>query len=265
MSGPPAPALRTEAAAWQPFAIVIAALVTAIALLPAGNLALLPTSLPLQPPGARQWLGTDDLGRDVLTAVLQGLRTSLLLGAGVTAVAQRLGIGIGLAAGLGSRIADDVLMRCTDVVASLPTLLLAILAAALFGGSLPALVAVLGLTRWPIVARLVRAEAASLRDREFVVAARALGASRLRMALVHVLPHAVTPALAATGIVFGGAVVSEAALAFVGLGDPATTSLGQLAASGFAFVHHAPWMWAAPVAAIVALTFAAAVLAERRS
>jgi peptide/nickel transport system permease protein len=77
------------------------------------------------------------------------------------------------------------------------------------------------------------------------------------------LPHALTPALAASGILFGGALVSEAALAFVGLGDPSVTSLGQLAANGFAFVAHAPWMWIAPVAAIVALTVPVAMLADR--
>ena len=124
---------------------------------------------------------------------------------------------------------------------------------------------VLGLTRWPLVARLVRMETASLRNRDFVLAAKALGATRLRVTLVHVLPHAATAALAATGILFGGALVSEAALAFVGLGDPAVPSLGQLAANGFVFVSHAPWMWMAPAAAIVALTVAIAVLADRPS
>lgn len=234
-----------------------------VLVLPGGHLASLSSSLPLQPPSPMHPLGTDDLGRDLVVAILQGLRTSLLLGIGVTLLAQVLGIGIGLAAGLGSPLRDELLMRTADVVASLPPLVIAILVAALFGGSMLALTLVLGLSRWPLVARLVRVEAASLRTREFVLAAHALGASPLRVAIVHVLPHAVTPAVAATGILFGGAVVSEAALAFVGLGDPTVTSLGQLAANGFAFVNHAPWMWLGPVVAIVALTSVLAAAVDR--
>ena len=218
---------------------------------------------PFVPPGLAHPLGTDDLGRDLLHEVLRGLGTSLAVGLGVTGVALAIGIAVGLAAGLGPPLADELLMRSADIVASLPTLVVAILVAAVFGGSLPALVLVLGLGRWPLVARLVRVEAASLREREFVLAARALGASPWRVARVHVLPHALSPALAASGILFGGALVSEAALAFVGLGDPSVTSLGQLAANGFAFVAHAPWMWIAPVAAIVALTVPVAMLADR--
>ena len=109
----------------------------------------------------------------------------------------------------------------------------------------------------------MRAETASLRHRDFVLAAKALGATPTRVVLVHVLPHAATVALAATGILFGGALVSEAALAFVGLGDPSVTSLGQLASNGFAFVSHAPWMWIAPTAATVVLTVAVAIAADR--
>lgn len=213
-------------------------------------------------PGAAHPLGTDDLGRDLLHQVGLGLRTSLALGLGATAIALLLGLGIGLAAGMGSALQDEVLMRGADVVASLPALLLAILVAALFGGSTVALAWVLGLTRWPLVARLVRVEVASLRQREFVLAARALGASPWRIARVHLLPHAATVARAALGILFGGAVVSEAALAFVGLGDPAVVSLGQLAASGFGFVTHAPWLWAAPVVVIVVLTASVAALGD---
>jgi peptide/nickel transport system permease protein len=245
------------------FAIAIAAGLALVALAPGGGLYALPSSLPMQPPGLAHALGTDDLGRDMLLAIAQGARTSLLVGTGVTATALALGIGIGLAAGLGSRLTDEVLMRSADAVASLPTLVIAILVASLFGGSITALVAVMGLTRWPIVARLVRVEARSLRTREFVLATHALGASRFYVATRHILPHAATAALAATGILFGGALVSEAALAFVGLGDPSVTSLGQLAANGFAFVSHAPWMWAAPTAAIVLLTLGVTAAADR--
>jgi len=220
-------------------------------------------AVPFTPPGAAHPFGTDDLGRDLVREVARGLRTSLLLGLGATAIAMVVGTAVGLAAGMASPLADELLMRSADVIASLPPLIIAILVAALFGGSLPALAMVLGLTRWPLVARLVRAETASLRQRDFVLAAKALGATPTRVVLVHVLPHAATVALAAIGILFGGALVSEAALAFVGLGDPSVTSLGQLAANGFVFVSHAPWMWIAPTAAIVVLTVAVAIAADR--
>jgi len=243
--------------------VALGAALAILALAPSGELASLPQGAPMLAPSLAHPFGTDDLGRDLGAAVAQGARTSLLVGIGVTLVAQALGIAVGLAAGLGSPWLDELLMRGTEVVASLPTLIIAILVAALFGGSTFALVLVLGLTRWPLLARLVRAEAASLRHREFVLAARALGASSVRVAAVHVLPHAATVALAAAGIVFGGALVSEAALAFLGLGDPSVTSLGQLAANGFLFVHHAPWMWLAPAAAIVVITSTVAILADR--
>ena len=241
----------------------LALAIMVLVLVPAGGLPEPADALPFVPPGLAHPFGTDDLGRDLLREVARGVRTSLVLGGVVTATALVLGVALGLAAGMGSTLTDELLMRSADVVASLPTLIIAILVAALFGGSIAALV--LGLTRWPLVARLVRMETASLRNRDFVLVARALGATRLRVTLLHVLPHAATAALAATGILFGGALVSEAALAFVGLGDPAVPSLGQLAANGFVFVSHAPWMWMAPAAAIVALTVAIAVLADRPS
>lgn len=238
-------------------------LVVVVAAIVAPDPFLQAPSAPFVPPGADHPLGTDDLGRDLLPQVLHGLQTSLVVGLGVTMLALLIGVAVGLAAGLGSPLVDELLMRTADIVASLPTLVIAILVAAVFGGSIGALVLVLGLGRWPLVARLVRAETAALRERDFVIAARALGATPWRIARVHVLPHALTPAVTASGILFGGALVSEAALAFVGLGDPSRTSLGQLAANGFAFVAHAPWMWIAPVVAIVALTVPVAMLTDR--
>ncbi|MFN8720009.1 MAG: ABC transporter permease [Rhodospirillales bacterium] len=234
-----------------------------VILSPAGGLPDLPLADPFLPPGGVHPLGTDDLGRDMLHATAQGLRTSVLVGLGTTILALGLGFAVGLAAGLSDPPVDDLLMRATDVVAGLPTLLVAIMVAALFGGSVVALTLVLGATRWPLVARLARVEAQALRAREFVLAARALGRSRGGILVHHVLPQVTIVARSAAGILFGGALVSEAALAFVGLGDPARTSLGQLAANGFRCVVHAPWTWAAPVGAIVALAVAVAILADR--
>jgi peptide/nickel transport system permease protein len=253
---------RTSRRSRVPLAIMLAAAAAILVFAPGGDLSHLSSASPMLSPSLAHPLGTDDLGRDLCTAVAQGMRTSLLVGAGVTLIAQLIGITVGLVAGLAPPLLDEVLMRAADIAASLPTLIIAILVAALFGGSISALVLVIGFTRWPVLARLVRVEAASLRTREFVLAAQALGVGPLRIAVAHILPAAITPALAATGILFGGALVSEAALAFVGLGDPSVTSLGQLAASGFAFVDHAPWMWIGPTVAIVLMTSMIAVVAD---
>jgi len=133
----------------------------------------------------------------------------------------------------------------------------------LFGGSVWNLAIVLGLTRWPLVARIVRIEVRSLLGREFLRAARALGAPALHLARHHLLPHLAGPVLAAAGIVFGGAVVAEAALAFVGLGDPAVTSWGQMVAAGFAVLGLAWWVWLWPALMLVLVSGLVAVAVER--
>jgi peptide/nickel transport system permease protein len=147
---------------------------------------------------------------------------------------------------------------------AIPVLLLAVLAASLFGGSTFNLALLLGLTRWPVVARLVRVEARALLSRDFVRAARALGATPMQIARRHVLPSAAAPAWAAAGIIFGGAVMAEAALAFVGLGDAAATSWGQLTATGFGFVGRAWWVWFWPAAMLVVVSACVALLADPR-
>ncbi|MGL4525709.1 MAG: ABC transporter permease [Aestuariivirga sp.] len=247
----------------RPLEIAAFVALAMIVLVPQGSWVNQPLTAPFLSPGWGHPFGSDDLGRDMFTAVLQGLRTSVLVGLGTIGLALTLGVAVGVGAGLASDIVDEVLMRIADIVQSLPTLLVAILVAAMFGGSITLLILVLGLTRWPLVARLVRVETKALRSREFVLAAVALGAGTTTIMVRHILPHVMTVARAAAAILFGGALVSEAALAFVGLGDPSVTSLGQLSARGFQFVTHAPWMWAAPVFAMSMLAFAFAALADR--
>ncbi len=245
------------------FKIAAIVALAVIVLVPQESWVNQPLGAPFLEPVWAHPFGSDDLGRDMFTAVLQGLRTSVLVGIGTIGLALALGVAVGVVAGLASDIVDELLMRTADIVQSLPTLLMAILVAAMLGGSITLLILVLGLTRWPLVARLVRVETRALRSREFVLAAVALGASTTTIMIRHVLPQVMTVAKAAAAILFGGALVSEAALAFVGLGDPSVTSLGQLAARGFQFVTHAPWMWAAPVGAICGLAFAVAAVADR--
>ena len=247
-------------------AAILAALLAFYALCwiaaPAGSLATLPGHASFLPPSAAHPLGTDDLGRDVLAALLQGGRTSLLAAGVATVIALALGAAIGLLAATAGGIADDTLMRLADLVAGLPVLLLAILAASLFGGSAMNLALLVGLTRWPVIARLTRIEAHRLRAEPFCRAAVALGGGPWHVARRHILPGAIAPALSGAGVVFGGAVLTEAALGFIGLGDPDATSWGRLIAAGFAFAHSAPWAWAAPAAALVLVAAAVALLAD---
>jgi peptide/nickel transport system permease protein len=229
---------------------------------PSGSLATLPANAPFLPPSTAHPLGTDDLGRDVLAALLQGGRTSLLTAGAATALAMGLGVAAGLFAGMTDGLPDEAVMRVADLVASLPVLLLAILAASLFGGSVLGLALLIGLTRWPVIARLTRVEARRLRAESFYRAAVALGGGPWHLARRHLLPNATAPALAGAGVVFGGAVLSEAALAFVGLGDPDVASWGGAIAAGFAFADRAPAIWAAPAAALALVSAGVALLAD---
>jgi peptide/nickel transport system permease protein len=232
-------------------------------LAPGGSLGTLPAGPALLPPSTMHPFGTDDLGRDLLAATLQGGRTSIEVAAVATLLALCLGVTVGLLAGLGPPAVDEAAMRFSEVVASLPALLLAVLVAALFGGSTANLALVLGLTRWPSLARIVRVEVHALRRGEFLRSAVALGAGPGHLARRHLLPNLMGPVAAAAAIVFGGAVVAEASLAFVGLGDPAATSWGQMAATGFALVGRAWWPWAIPTVTLVLMSGLVALVVER--
>lgn len=246
-------------------ALLVALYLACLLLAPGGSLATLPSGAALLPPSPAHPLGTDDLGRDLLAAVLQGGRTSLAVAAAATLLALLLGVAVGLLAGLGPPALDEAAMRLAEVVASLPALLLAVLVMALFGGSTANLALVLGLTRWPSLSRIVRVEARALLQREFLRASVALGAGPAHLTRRHLLPNLAGPVAAAAAIVFGGAVVAEASLAFVGLGDPAATSWGQMAANGFVLVGRAWWPWAVPTAALVLVSGLVALVVERSS
>jgi peptide/nickel transport system permease protein len=241
---------------------LLAFLLAMLAIAPAGGIQVLPMSRPFLPPGLAHPFGTDDLGRDMLLAVAQGARTSLLVGAVALGLAVGIGLFCGLAAGLGPVALDEALMRATDVVASLPTLLIAVLVAAFFGGSSLLVALVLGLTRWTLIARLVRAETLTLRRVPFFRAAVALGCGPTRLARRHVLPQLGAAVAPAAGVIFGGAILAEATLAFVGLGDPAMTSWGRLIAAGYPFLDDAWWMWASPVTAIGVTTVLVALAGD---
>jgi peptide/nickel transport system permease protein len=208
-------------------------------------------------------LGTDALGRDLASRVLWGARVSLAAGLLAAAVAIGIGGAVGLTAGLSGRVVDGVLMRLTDGALAIPRLFLLVLLAALFRPSLGTTVLLVGGTTWMTAARLVRAEARSLRERDVVAAARAAGGSPLRVALRHVLPQAAAVLGVEAAMRLGQSVLLEASLSFLGLGvPPPAASWGSLIADGRDRMLDAWWIAAWPGLAIVTVVLAASLVAD---
>jgi len=205
---------------------------------------------PLTPPSRAHTFGTDDLGRDVFSGIVHGTRTSLSITVAVMAIASIVGVGVGAVAGYRGGSVDDLLMRGTEAVQIVPRFFLAVIVIALFGPGLDRVVFVLGLTSWPAIARVVRAETLSLVRREFVDAAHALGAKTWRVLLRHVLPNTLPTALVVISLNAAGIILLEAGLGFIGLGDPRSISLGYLANNAQRFLRVAWWMTLFPGAAI---------------
>lgn len=206
---------------------------------------------PLAPPSAAHRFGTDDLGRDVVALVLHGLRTSLLVAAGVVTLAGLIGVITGALAGWYGGTLDDVAMRFTEIVQIVPRFFLAVVVVALFGPGLVNLILVLGFTSWTWTARVVRAETLSLRRREFVDAARALGASPVHILARHIWPNILGTTLVMLSVAASSAILIEAGLGFVGLTDPDVVSLGYLANNAQRFLRTAWWLTVFPGAALV--------------
>jgi len=205
----------------------------------------------LEPPSRQHPLGTDRLGRDVLSRLLFGARLSLAVGTAAVAGALAIGLVLGTLAGYGGRATDEIVMRTTDVLLAFPGILLAIALAAALGPSARNVVIALTVMGWPPYARLTRAEVRAAASLDATRAAEALGASRLRIALRHLLPSA-RPALVVQAT-FGvaGAIVAEASLSFLGLGPPPpAASWGSMLAEGRSFVLVAPHLVIAPAMAL---------------
>lgn len=261
--------IRHTPASWVTFtgaiglALTIAAVVLAIvggALAPFDPFAT--RFAALQPPSPAHWLGTDDLGRDTLSGVLAGARASLLVGVATAAVAGVLGTAVGAIAGFYGGLIDDALMRLTELVQIVPRFFLAILVAALFGPSLPFLTLLLAFTFWPTTARLVRSQVLTLRQREWVLAARAVGMGEMRILARHVLPHALGLILVTAALQIGAAILVEASLSFLGLGDRSVISWGYMLNGAQPFLRVAWWLSVFPGVALVLTVLGANLFAD---
>ncbi|MBB5789929.1 ABC transporter permease [Jiangella mangrovi] len=217
----------------------------------------------LQGPSGDHWFGTDELGRDVLSRVILGAEVSLRVGAVAVGISLVAGVLIGLLAGYYGRWVDDVLMRLSDVLFAFPAMLMAIAVLAILGpGSTNAMIAI-GIVYTPIFARITRASVLSVREEVYVKAARSAGAGDLRIIGRHVLPNVTAPIIVQTSISLAFAILSEAALSFVGLGtQPPDPSWGRMLSEGRGFVEQAWWMAVFPGLAIFVTVLAFNVLGD---
>lgn len=205
----------------------------------------------LRPPDATFWFGTDHFGRDILSRILHGARISLVIGLMTALLTGIVGTLVGAVAGF-FRPLDNPIMRLMDALMAFPAILLAITVAAVLGASVANVVIALSVATTPHTARIVRASVLSVREREFVEAARALGATDMRVLFRHVIPNTFGPLIVRLTYVFATAILAEAALSFIGVGPPPPApSFGSIIAQGRDFIAEAPWITIFPGIAIM--------------
>jgi peptide/nickel transport system permease protein len=196
-------------------------------------------------------LGTDRLGRDVLAGIVHGARTSLAVGLAAAATALFMGSIVGTAAGFAGGAIDEILMRVTDAFQTVPGFLLALALVSVVGPSLPVVVVAIALGAWPGPARVARAEVLSLRERDYVAAARSIGMHPMEIAYREIMPNALPSVLSLSSVIVAAAILIEAALSFLGLGDPNRVTWGGMLAEGRAVLRSAPSLSIFPGIALV--------------
>lgn len=206
----------------------------------------------LQPPSSEHLLGTDELGRDQLSRVMHGGRASLTVGLGAMVLSVAVGLLVGLAAGFFGGLLDTILMRLTDGIMAFPVFFLLIAITAITGPSIVNVTVIIGLTTWPVIARLVRGEVLSLREREYVLAAKISGATAGQIMRRHLIPNVTPSLIVASTLQVAFAVLTEATLSFLGLGvRPPTPSWGNMLTIAQVNMFIEPWVIAAPAAAVI--------------
>ncbi len=217
---------------------------------------------PLLSPSASHWFGTDDLGRDTLSNVVYGTRAALLVGLVTAATSLLIGGVVGIVSGYFGGYVDDILMRITETFQLMPRFFLALLMITVFGSGLWLVSIVLGVTFWPGTARVLRAQVLTLRGRDFVEAARSVGAGNTRIMLRHILPNAFAPVIVIAATQVGGAILTEAGLSFLGLGDPSLVTWGQMLNDSQRFLRIAWWLFVFPGAALMVTVLATTMIAD---
>jgi len=204
-----------------------------------------------QPPSAQHWLGTDELGRDILSRLLSGGRISLSVGFVAVGISLVLGVVLGAIAGYSGGFVDSVVARLVDLFLSMPSFFMILVVNAYLAPSIYSTMVVIGLFGWMTVARLVRGQIMALKEQDFVTAARMLGVPRGRMVIRHLLPNAMAPVIVAATLAIPAAILIESALSFLGLGvQPPQASWGSMLESAQGWLTTAWWMWVPPGAAI---------------
>ena len=212
-----------------------------------------------QPPSAEHWLGTDSAGRDVLSRLIYGTQVSLTVGIAAAISAGVLGLALGLAAGILGGKVDTVIMRIVEVFLSFPSLIVIILLVSILGPSITTIVLVIAVFEWPTACRIVRQMALSLREMDFVLAARAIGCSKLRIMTRHIVGGVVSPLTVVVTLLSAQAILLEAALSFLGLGvtQPQASWGGMLQrAQSLTILESMPWLWLPPGIAIAVTVLA---------
>jgi peptide/nickel transport system permease protein len=235
--------------------MLLMVLVSALAPVVAGDPGHMEVARRLSAPGRAHWFGTDDVGRDVWSRVVYGARLSLLVGAAVVGLSFAIGVACGLTAGYYRRL-DNVIMRVMDGLMAFPAIVLAIALMAALGSSVLNVIVAIGVVNAPRVARVVRGSVLVIRETSYVEAAHALGASDVLIIVRHVLPNCLSPVIVQGSFVFAAAVLTEAALSFLGVGvPPYVPSWGVILAEGRLYIQQAPWLVIYPGIAIMLTIF----------
>lgn len=231
--------------------------------LPIADPTTIDLSSKLLPPSAGHWFGTDSLGRDILAQVVHGARISLLVGLGVVLIALAIGVPLGLVAGYAGGRTDGLLMRFADLFLAFPPLLLPIMLVAMMGPGLEHAMLAVAVSWFPWYARIARAAAMSIKTENYIVSARAFGASHARIIWRHVLPNCSTPIVVQASLDFGYAILSTASLGFIGLGaTPPTPEWGLIIANSRSVFLEFWWTAAFPGLAIFVTVMAANLLGD---